>query len=169
MGERDARVQELLDKQDCSELVYRMQRGLDRADFDLIRSVFHADGAIDLGGFSGPVEEFIKWVTPTLAAMKRTHHHIGNQLITVDGDMARGESYLIASHDFTRDGKDLTYILSARYLDRFERRNGTWKILKRTLVSDCIAEGPTMDAPRHAPNKRHWGARGQADLSYTKY
>lgn len=159
-------VQELLDKQACSELVYKMQRGLDRMDADLIRSVFHPDGVIDLGGFKGNIDEFIKWVMGVLPTMKRTHHHIGNQLIEVNGDTAHCESYLIATHDMTKDGKDWTYVLCARYLDRFERRNGVWKNAHRKLVSDCIAEGPSLDAAARAGSPRTWGTRDKSDPSY---
>lgn len=159
----------LLAKQACAELVYRLARGLDRCDQELIRDVFHDDATDDHhGSFKGSADEFVAWVMPVLAGMERTHHLIGNVLIEVDGDTAWGEAYYLANHDMTdRGGEPIRYTASGRYLDRFERRDGVWKIAHRTCVSDWSAVHPRRDNWDRGSDLRRYGERGHGDALYS--
>lgn len=60
----------------------------------------------------------------------------GNVFIKFEGDVAYCESYVIGSHRLTIDGvlQDMTGL--ARYVDRFEVRDGKWKIADRFVVFD---------------------------------
>ena len=52
-------------------------------------------------------------------------------------DVARVSSYVHAYHPVKDDeGKDRLLIFAGRYLDRFERRDGDWKIAARKVMSD---------------------------------
>jgi hypothetical protein len=169
MTEEQKMLHELWAKQECYEAICRLQRGLDRIDGDLLLSAFHPGGIINVGQYDGPIEDFVPWVSGHLSKMKRTHHHIGNNLIELRGDVAFSETYIFASHDFTRDGKDLTYLVNGRYADRLERRNGKWRIVHRTLIADLVAEYPTEEGTqRSGPFKRNWGTRGKEDVSYRR-
>lgn len=169
-GVRDAAITELLDKQACTELVYRLARAIDRCDEGLLKSVFHDDATDDHGLFHGRARDFVPWVLGVLATMKRTQHCICNALIAVDGDQAFGESYFIAYHTLADEsGKDRLMIAAGRYLDRFERRAGEWKIAHRQACYDWNASEPSTDNwDRTAPG---WvfGARGRADRSYEAF
>jgi hypothetical protein len=163
-------LQTMLDKQACTELVYKFARALDRCDEAMIRSVFHADATDDHGQFKGNVDEFCAWVMPVLATMERTQHLIGNVLVEVAGDVARAESYFIASHD-VKDaaGAPMRLTVAGRYLDRFERRGGDWRIAHRKFVSDWSANEPRTDVwDRSAASPRHFGTRGKADPLYAE-
>ena len=48
-----ARLRELVDKQDITEVVFRFARGLDRCDWDLVLSCCHPGATIELGVFRG--------------------------------------------------------------------------------------------------------------------
>ena len=91
-------------------------------------------------------------------------HSITNQYVEFDGDSAAdAETYFLAS--VKKYGSSSVDLLAARYVDRFEKREGAWRIRSRLLLSDWVA---TVDA---APSgslagARHRGARNQSDPSY---
>ena len=161
----------LLDKQACTELVYRLARALDRCDEALLRSLFHSDATDNHGMFKGPATDFVTWVMPVLHGMKRTQHCIANVLIEVDGDTAHGESYFTAHHALpTADGPDTYMVAAGRYLDSFERRDGEWRLSHRQACYDWNAAAPSTDSwKREAPGEWTFGERGNADASYANF
>lgn len=124
------------DKSELLDLLHRYCRAIDRRDLGLLRSVYHPDATDNHGGyFNGSVDDFIAAVPGHLEPFAITTHMIGNALFAIDGDMAEGESYLIANH-VTRDDPPRRLVAAARYLDRFERRGGEWRIAARVCVLD---------------------------------
>ncbi len=132
----------------------RYCRGVDRRDLDLIRSTYHPDAFDDHGSYKGDVEGFLAFVEKEVHARFRiTMHKLGQSLIEVDGDVARAESYAICHHVMaeadpaatppgapgspssgpgaTHDVADM--VMGIRYIDRFERRRGEWRIARREL------------------------------------
>ncbi|MCW1384489.1 nuclear transport factor 2 family protein [Novosphingobium sp. KCTC 2891] len=170
--EIDPRLARLLDKQDCIELVHRLARAIDRCDAELVRAVFHPDATDDHGSFKGTASDFVPWVMDVLAGMRRTQHVIGNVLVEIEGDVAHGEAYFIAHHCLPgSDGQGDSFMVAAgRYLDRFERRGGEWRIAHRGAVYDWSSTAPSTDMwDRAAMPGFAFGARGAADPSYRHF
>lgn len=167
----DAAVAELLDKQACKELVYRLARAIDRCDERLLCSLFHPGATDDHGVFHGTAADFADWVMPVLRGMKRTQHCIANVLIEVEGDVAYGESYFAAHHALPNPAGADTYMVAAgRYLDRFERRGGPWLIAHRQACYDWNAAAPSTDSwDRDGLAVWTFGHRGEADASYSNF
>jgi ketosteroid isomerase-like protein len=132
----DSTIRSLVDQQQIRDVVYRYCRGIDRCDYDLVRSCYHPDAVDDHGDFRGGIDDFITYISDNLPRFERTMHFIGNVLIELDGDRARAESYLVAYHHLrassTKAERDFTAGL--RYVDDFERREGEWRIAARTYV-----------------------------------
>jgi hypothetical protein len=142
MANRDPEVQYLLDRQAIIDCIYRYARGVDRHDVDIMRTVFHPDATDNHGNFLGNVDEFVKWVNGVHEKSYRAHtHNITCHNCEIEGDVAHTESYVIFVLQ-TID-EQLVYIGGGRYLDRFEKRNGEWRIaLRRTMVDwRCKADG----------------------------
>ena len=156
------------DKLECAEVVGRLARGIDRCDPEIVRACFHPDATDDHGMFKGSAEEFAEWVMPVLATMKRTQHVIGQCLVEVSGDRAAAESYFVAHHHIETADGDILMIAAGRYLDRFERREGAWKISHRHAVYDWNSTVPATDGwDRDDPgNPSAYGKRGNDDASY---
>jgi len=120
-------------------------RGVDRADAALIRSVFHEDGSFLGAGLSGSADSFAAATVDLVrTALKTSFHSIANEWVEVNGDHAIGEIYVIA---FSRtnggpDG-DQDNFIGGRYLDRYERRAGAWKIAERVFVQDWMTTHPS--------------------------
>lgn len=171
MSDTDPRLARLLDKQDCVELVHKLARAIDRCDADLVRQVFHTDATDDHGGFKGTAADFVPWVMDVLKGMRRTQHIIGNVLVEIKGDKAEGESYFIAHHVLPGgEGGDNFMVAAGRYLDRFEKRDGAWKISHRHAVYDWSTTAAASDIWDRANAPGYvFGARGTSDASYPHF
>jgi SnoaL-like domain len=130
----EARLLELLAKQDIYECIMRYARGSDRYDADLIRSTFHPDAVVDREK-EWSVEDWIA-LSMNRDRSRARMHHIGNILIEVDGSAAVAETYWLAYQVWTEDGTRLVRTRAARYVDRFECRDGQWRVLYRGVVDD---------------------------------
>ncbi|MCP5395264.1 MAG: nuclear transport factor 2 family protein [Sphingomonadaceae bacterium] len=117
-------------------LVMLYCRGCDRRDFALVRSLYHDDAIDDHGAmFRGGPDEFVAWLPQAMAPWELTIHAISNSVIAVDGDHAEGEHLVRAWHR-THPPDRQEVIVHGRYLDRYEKRQGLWKFLHRSLVFD---------------------------------
>lgn len=156
-----ASLQVLLDRQAIHDCVYRYCRGLDRHDKALTASAFHADAVGDFGPYVGPMAPFPDYVNVLHAQKWASHqHYVLNHLCQPEGDSAQAETYWMVAgrcHDETLE------LNGGRYIDRFERRQGEWKIAQRV----CVYEWG-MDAEQAKLYAEHFlpGVRGHADVSY---
>jgi len=160
-------VDELLAEAAIRDVQIRYCRAVDRMDFDLLRTCFHADATADYGFFKGGVEEFIAMARGGLTAYTSTTHFTGNQLVEVHGDSAWAEHYTVATHrcpaDATGPVRDL--VTTVRYVDRMERRDGDWRIAQRLLILDWWRTDPVTEIGS-APQVQ-LGKRDGVDASYS--
>lgn len=133
----EAALKVMLDKQQIHDVMMRYCRAVDRVDEELLRSVYHPDAIDNHGLFNGPAAEFVPWCINQLrTAYTATQHFVGNELIEVQGDQAWCEFYFVAYHRYERKGEPRHMTAGGRYVDRWERRGGEWRIAQRTVVVD---------------------------------
>jgi len=124
-------------KQEIHEVLMRYCRGIDRRDAELLHDVYHPDAIDDHGLYKGPASGFVPWAIESLGRDESTSHFIANELVELDGDTAYCESYFHAVHRRRqKDGSRVDLIFQGRYVDRFERRAGGWRIADRKVVYD---------------------------------
>jgi hypothetical protein len=77
-------------------------------------------------------------VPNVLAMFAATQHVVGPPRIELEGDVAHCETYCTAHHVTPADDPagERDSVMGLRYLDRFERRGGLWRIARRTCVWD---------------------------------
>jgi hypothetical protein len=63
-------------------------------------------------------------------------HNVTTVNFAVDGTLAQGEIYTIATHTFAAGDRDVDVIVGGRYLDKYRKRDGVWKISERAIVTD---------------------------------
>ena len=155
--DHESALRQLLDKQDIYEIIVRYCPAVDRLDEPLMRSLYHPDAVTDHLGYECPVEEFIPRMMEVLrTSYKTSSWRLSNHLVEFEGEVARSEAYIISYHRVERDGKDYDWLWSGRYVDRFERRAGVWKIANRLLIHDWNTYIPTLE--------EHIGSGGRPDL-----
>ena len=136
----DKRLMDVIDKQELLELVTRYCRAIDRADEDLFLSCYHPDAYDHHGPYSGSPAQM-------LAALRKTtlgsldvpvQHAISNALFEIHGDVAFGETYFQTRRPDEAGGLAMSV---GRYVDRFERRDGQWRIVLRRCIIDYARKG----------------------------
>ncbi len=132
----NAELRDLLDKQACIELITRYSRALDWLDDDALKNVFWPDAEIDFGFFKGRADQFMREIMELEHGLARRWHMTTNPLVRITGNTAEGESYGLAAGIAIRNGRATHDIFAGRYLDRFERRHGEWRIVRRVYVAD---------------------------------
>jgi hypothetical protein len=165
-AERSKRLDLLLDKAELQELAVRYARAVDRGDRQLLLSVYHED-AVDHHGadFRGSPTEFADYVRNTTSIFEVTAHYILNSSYAISGDKADGELYFVAYHR-TRQPESNEIIVAGRYLDRYERRSGVWKIAHRSLVWDWGDIGPMKAEALQLVRERGEGGGQSSDASF---
>lgn len=115
-------------------------RGIDRCDAELVASVYHPDATDDHGSFVGLGIDFARLATGKLRHYAlATTHFIGEPNIDFESaSVANVETPVVAWHrvaDETNGGEFLENFCG-RYFDRFECRDGDWRIADRRLTHD---------------------------------
>lgn len=130
------------------ELAALYMRGLDRLDGALLEAQFWPGAPCEYGVFSGGPAEFAAFCMEMLATHTRNHHFIGQHLIDFTGpDEAYGEVYYQAYHRVHDEaGAPRDLFIAGRYVDRYERRGGVWKIAYRSELVDWVRDDPASDA-----------------------
>jgi len=159
------RATQYLDREEIRDLSRRYMRGLDRLDLDLLASVFHIDATVDYGFYQGSAREFVNFAHQALKDHLANHHMLGQMLVEVDGDDAVGEIYFQAFHRVKEDDQEKDLVISGRYVDRYQRRDGVWKMAFRSEVNDWSRTDPAADLYFQADTGSLRGARAPEDYS----
>jgi hypothetical protein len=158
------------DREAIHNTLVRYCRGVDRGDADLILSCYHPEGIEDHGPFYGSASDFVAHVcVPSFDLYASMMHLIANEYVEFDGpDEANTETYIIAHMRRLEDDRNVLETFAGRYIDRFERRDQEWRIVRRVLVyewadSKVLADGfpPELGSFEH-------GHRFDSDIAYTR-
>ncbi len=166
---RSARLDQLLDRQDIHDCLVRIQRGTDRFDRDLFVSAFHDDATIAAGPFVGNAAELYDWSKQLQQTIhKGTLHGLLNHHCDLGGDVAHCETYYLY---IAANPDDTNMLAAGRYIDRFERRDGAWRVATRNTVIEWSIAHPTLENPlAMVPGINDNGvvARDRQDISYRR-
>jgi hypothetical protein len=148
------------------EMLHRYCRAVDRGDRELFRSIYHPDAIEHHGKFEGLGLDFVDYALDRVAAVELWQHHPTTINIDVVGDTAYSEAYYMSSSVFFPDeqGNREMWDLFGRYIDRFEYRNGEWRIAERMCVRDFRHDriiGPPLSKEVHIQ-----GTKDTKDPSY---
>lgn len=143
-------LEEISARMEIHDVLMRYCRGIDRRDADLIRSAYFED-AVDTRSYykrDSTADNLARRAVEGFGDLPDySQHHTTNEIIDLDldNDLARVESYVIACHPVgpetsllfaPEDGKRHLRFVGGRYLDRFERRDGEWRIARRVSMVD---------------------------------
>jgi len=153
----------LADREAIREVMARYARGVDRADWDLVRSTYHHDAYDDHGDYKGNIDGFIAFATQRTGGTTQCMHFLGQSMIEFGGeDVAVVETHFMTAHTLgpkaqkeyaAGDGSKPVQLTSyGRYADRMERRDGVWRIARRFVIFEATRTY-CEDAP---PIKPEW-------------
>lgn len=132
---------------EIADVLMRYCHATDRRRWWLMDTVFHDDATAKVSVLpGGHWREFVKQGASLLEPVGTTHHQIGNMQIAIEGDTAHVETYVTAFHrvpadappggPFAGSGEAYDAVFGARYIDRFERRDGKWRIADHSSIPD---------------------------------
>jgi hypothetical protein len=158
-------MDEALAHLELQRLAWTYCHAVDRGDLVLLRSLYHDDAVDDHGGmFTGSADEYVAWLAKVLASVDVLRHTIDSMLFLVDGDRAQGELVNTAYH---RTGDD-EVVVGGRYLDTYERRDGVWRILHRSLATDFVEQRKASDAGGFVGRGVEGGRKDESDPVYQR-
>lgn len=168
-NEMTARLQNLLDRQEIHDALMRYCRGVDRSDEELMRSAYHEDAI----AFAINAWEFVKHFIPDNdAATTFTMHSIANLNIEVTGDKAYSEAYFVTYVGRQDGDEEFVDAFCGRYVDKWERRNGEFKIAHREVArewsrANAFGTG-TFPVPPSEKDTFITPLRNRDDISYQR-
>jgi ketosteroid isomerase-like protein len=112
-------------------LMYRYAQCADQKHYAGFAEVFCADAVFD---FSGRVVTSLPAIAEMMHALDKyscTQHQVHNTLYEVQGDIAIGETYCLASHLLDDRGPTLKLDMGITYQDQLQRTPGGWRIQRR--------------------------------------
>jgi SnoaL-like domain len=143
---RTAALERMLARDAIQEILASYARGIDRGDGPLLKSCYFDDAIEEHGSsFTGRAHDYVDAAIPKVQKMGVMQHLLGNCHIELDGERAYVETYVWTFLRVERDGKSWDTITGGRLHDRFERRNGTWKIAHRRTVFDWNRDSPANE------------------------
>jgi hypothetical protein len=170
LEKRLADLATLADREAIRDCLYRYCRGIDRCDATALRSSYWPDATDRHGAYQGPASGFIDVAIAQLSKGGRNVHMVGNIAIELKGAVAAVESYFLALQaDVTPEGQARDTLLCGRYVDRFERRDGEWRVAARVVTYDWVqpSAGPTASEAERFGVRQPIGAPKPADPWYS--
>lgn len=153
-----ARMQAVIDKVEIMQVSNTLLSARDDADWEKLAQCFHPDAHVKTSWFDGTAQGFAE------AARKRMEsrhsndtqrHAISNQRVTVNGNRAVNEFYLMLYQGRTLDGYEFDFVTWSVTLDLFENRNGEWRISKRSNIYEKDRIDPHV--PGSVPSSYYQG------------
>jgi hypothetical protein len=150
-------VAELQDREAIRLVLTGIARGADRFDQAMLAACIHADAKLDMGGPNAITgAAFVEMLKPPAKPPQGRMHMLSNERIVLDGDSAWSETQVLSCQQIEDSGVVQTRLRAGRYLDRFRRCDGVWKLSERTFIdewarTDTIDAAPAMGANRGAP------------------
>jgi hypothetical protein len=136
MHANTATLETLIDREAIRDVITRVARGEDRRHEGLLRSAYWAEASIDFGVMQGPLDEYITWCVPGSPAIPVTQHILGQTMISLRGDTAKTETYVVSYHRVVMEDGAHDCAMGGRYLDTLEKRDGEWRIASRVMLYD---------------------------------
>ena len=155
----DSFLEEIEARTEIEDCLKRFARAVDRQDWALARELYHEGAFDDHGFFKGPPDALLAHVAKMHEHQDHSMHFNTNVLIEFSAkDRAFVETYVLVLQRF-RPGapivpagsQGLRNLASARYLDRFEKRSGEWRVAHRTLVFGDVEAEPMKEPSRFPP------------------
>lgn len=176
-------AERIADRMAIQDVMYKWCRAIDRLHYDGMRAAFHPDATDDHGAYVGGIEGLVDWIRERHKPIPFSSHQVSNMLIEfASPDLALAETYVRALQRYPADAKaslaqlsggqsgkpgvGMDLLTSSRYVDRFERRNGEWRISRRALIQDWKQ---LLEVAENAPQARPgWivGRRDRQDFVY---
>jgi hypothetical protein len=141
------------DREAISELINAWVYHRNRGNWDQLKDTFWPEGTISLSWFDGPFEQFVDSSKEMAEKGSSTKHMVDQPFVKINGNRAVSEVNVILLGRGVAGRLEIDLTTYLRFYDLLEKREGRWRILKRT----AIYEKDRVDCVR--PSLLFWIAR----------
>lgn len=141
--------QELSDRFEIQDLVFRYSDIIDRKEIDRLRpEIFTADAFIDYSAFGGSVGDLDETLTFLKASLTNelfpySQHLNANIQVELQGDTATGRVMCFNPMEMAMpDSDNQTFFLGLWYVDEYRRTAEGWRIVRREEVKSWTFNTP---------------------------
>lgn len=142
-----ARLEDLLDRSDISDMIVAYGRALDEKDWDGYAALFTDDAELEFPFMEGEWARssggpgLAEKVARGLRGFHITHHMMTNQQVWIDGDTARSTSYLHSVHVRKEGDEEDHWDLGGWHHCEYRRTPDGWRFTKVRLESVWQSDG----------------------------
>ncbi|MEM8606575.1 MAG: nuclear transport factor 2 family protein [Myxococcota bacterium] len=139
-------LQEISDRFEIQDLVFKYSAIVDQKRFDDLREVFTEDAHVDYSAFGAPVggrEEIIAFLQKVMIMFPNHQHLNTNVQIEVEGDTATGRVMCLNPQEMNMpDDKTHIFMCGLWYLDDYVRTEAGWRIRRRVQEKSYVFNAP---------------------------
>lgn len=122
------------DKQEIGELVQRWSLGRDQGRWDELAATYHPDARMTVSWFDGTGHDFVAASRARTANGAFNKHYLIGTVTTLRGERALAETNVFMVSQSILSGVEVNSQGYFRFLDQVERREGVWRLSRRTAV-----------------------------------
>ena len=142
-------MQDLLDTLVISALIQNWALWRDTGEWEKLRTTVHPDATMTATWFHGPFEAFIEACQASWRRGSRSHHFLGGTTVELNGRRAIAQTRMTIMVRGRLDGIEVDVACHGRFFDRVEKREGVWRIARRSAIyekdrMDPVDPGATL-------------------------
>jgi hypothetical protein len=155
---------QLLDRAAITQVTQEWGIARDAGRWDRLRACYTSDAVMHTTWFVGPAAEFVERSMAAARAGARVQHFIGATTMELHDDKAVVETRMVLMVRGLLDGVEVDATCWGRFHDRFVKREGQWRILKRVPVYekdrlDAVDPTATLSIDREVLARQADGCR----------
>jgi hypothetical protein len=125
---------DVFDRIAIRELIENWVVWRDAGEWELFRTVWHADGVMMATWFQGPADKFIANSIESFARGARSQHFLGGMSIALNASRAIAQTKMTISARAPVDDVLCDVVCTGRFYDFLEKRDGRWGLALRQPI-----------------------------------
>jgi hypothetical protein len=122
------------DREAISELINAWAYHRDRGNWEQLKDIFWPKGTISLSWFDGPFEQFVNSSRELAEKGTQAKHIVAQPFIKINDNRAVSETNVTVLVRASTGPLEIDLTTYGRFYDLLEKREGVWRILKRTAI-----------------------------------
>src|SRR5579859_1653209 len=110
----------------------------------------HRDGMMTATWFHGRFDDFIEAARASWRKRSRSQHSLGGTTVELNRTRAVAQTRMTILMRSELDGVEVDVSCHGRFLDRVEKRNGVWRIARRSVIYEMDRMDPVRPGARLA-------------------
>jgi len=125
---------DLQDQLAISALMQDWALARDTGDWESLRATAHAGAQMTTTWFDGGFDDFVESCRASWDKGSRSQHFLGGTAAEIRGARAIAQTRMSINVRSRLDGVEVDAVCSGRFFDRVEKREGVWRISRRSVI-----------------------------------